>query len=355
MKSTAEREHNLEHLEKEVRTMKTMLSGIQPSGILTLGNYLGALRNWRDIQYEYNCIYFVADLHSITQPQDPEILRENTKKVILQYAACGIDFDNNIVFLQSQVHEHAELGWLLNCYTNMGELQRMTQYKDKSRKQRDKGNSVLVGLFDYPVLMAADILLYDSDFVPVGDDQRQHLELTRDVAARFNSKYGDIFTIPDGYYTESGARVMSLQNPEEKMSKSDDNSSAYITLLDPKDVIIKKFKRAVTDSGNEVRYSDDKPGIKNLINIYAATANKTVEEIEREFDGLRYGDFKLAVGEVVSDLLGEIQKCYTEFSSGEKLQHLSERLETGAHLAHTQASAKLAQCYEAVGFMRKLQ
>lgn len=334
---------------------KLILSGIQPSGILTIGNYLGALRNWYEIQYEYECLFFIADLHSITVPQDPNELRENTKTVILQYAACGIDFDANIVFLQSQVHEHAELGWILNCFVNMSELERMTQYKEKAEQQKEKGNSVLVGLFDYPVLMAADILMYDSDLVPVGNDQRQHLELTRTLAQRFNNYYNaDVFKIPEAHITETGARIMSLQDPLKKMSKSDLNKNSYISLLDSKDVVIKKFKRAVTDSGNEIVHSEDKPGIRNLINIYSAITDKSIDEIEKEFSGCRYGDFKVAVGETVSDLLVGIQEKYHEFSREADLERLADLLELGARSAHEKASKKLRQVYDVVGFMNQL-
>ena len=244
---------------------KTILSGIQPSGVLTLGNYLGALKNWVKIQHEYECKFFIADLHSITVPQDPVALRENTKKAVMQYIACGLDPNINTIFVQSHVHEHAELAWILNCSTYMGELSRMTQFKDKSQKQKNVG----VGLFDYPVLMAADILLYDPDYVPVGEDQRQHLEITRDLARRFNSTYKrEIFKIPDAFISETGARIMSLQDPLKKMSKSDPNPNGFISLLDPKDTIIRKFKKAKTDSMNIVRYSEEQPGIRNLIDIY---------------------------------------------------------------------------------------
>ena len=228
---------------------KTILSGIQPSGVLTLGNYLGALKNWVNIQHEYECKFFIADLHSITVPQDPVALRENTKKAVIQYIACGLDPNINTIFVQSHVHEHAELAWILNCSTYMGELSRMTQFKDKSQKQKNVG----VGLFDYPVLMAADILLYDPDYVPVGEDQRQHLEITRDLARRFNSTYKrEIFKIPDAFISETGARIMSLQDPLKKMSKSDPNPNGFVSLLDSKDTIIRKFKKAKTDSMNIV-------------------------------------------------------------------------------------------------------
>lgn len=329
---------------------KVILSGIQPSGILTLGNYLGALRNWVTIQHEYDCKFFIADMHSITVRQDPNTLRENTKKAVMQYIACGIDPKINTIFVQSHVHEHAELAWVLNCSTYMGELSRMTQFKDKSKKQENVG----VGLFDYPVLMAADILLYDSDYVPVGEDQRQHLEITRDFARRFNSTYGkEIFKIPEAFISDVGAKIMSLQDPTKKMSKSDPNPNGYISLLDSRDVIIKKFKKAVTDAQNAVRYSDDQPGIKNLINIYSSITQKTVEEIEREFDGVGYGKFKLAVGEVVADTLEAIQAKYNELNSPKFDTFLTEIYAKGAAEAHGIAKGKLEQVYEAVGFIPK--
>ena len=329
---------------------KVILSGIQPSGILTLGNYLGALRNWVTIQHEYDCKFFIADMHSITVRQDPNTLRENTKKAVMQYIACGIDPKINTIFVRSHVHEHAELAWVLNCSTYMGELSRMTQFKDKSKKQENVG----VGLFDYPVLMAADILLYDSDYVPVGEDQRQHLEITRDIARRFNSTYGkEIFKIPEAFISDVGAKIMSLQDPTKKMSKSDPNPNGYISLLDSRDVIIKKFKKAVTDAQNAVRYSDDQPGIKNLINIYSSITQKTVEEIEREFDGVGYGKFKLAVGEVVADTLEAIQAKYNELNSPEFDTFLTEIYAKGAAEAHGIAKGKLEQVYEAVGFIPK--
>lgn len=329
---------------------KTILSGIQPSGVLTLGNYLGALRNWVTIQHEYNCKFFIADLHSITVRQDPQVLRENTKKAVMQYIACGLDPDINTIFVQSHVHEHAELAWILNCSTYMGELSRMTQFKDKSQKQEN----VCVGLFDYPVLMAADILLYDSDYVPVGEDQRQHLELTRDLAKRFNSIYKQqIFKIPEPFISETGAKIMSLQEPSKKMSKSDPNPNGYISLLDPRDVIIKKFKKAVTDSENVVRYSDEQPGIQNLINIYSSITGKTIPDIEKEFEGFGYGKFKVAVGETVADTLEGIQAKYNELNSPEYDTFLKEIYAKGEREAHEIARRKLEQVYNSVGFVGK--
>jgi len=329
--------------------MKRMLSGIQPTGILTLGNYLGALRNWVAIQNEFENMYFIADLHSITVAQEPKMLHDNIKKVVIQYLACGLDPEKNTIFLQSHVHEHAELGWILNNSTYIGELNRMTQFKDKSNKQEN----IKVGLFDYPVLMAADILLYDADYVPVGEDQRQHLELARTIAKRFNSQYGEIFKVPEGYISETGARIMSLQDPTKKMSKSDINPNAFISLLDPKDIIIKKFKKAVTDSENVVRYSDEQPGVQNLINIYACIMRKTVKDIEREFDGIGYGTFKVAVGEAVADTLAEIQKKYEVLNAPENDEFLCNVYAKGAERAKAYARPKLQKVYEAVGFILK--
>lgn len=327
-----------------------ILSGIQPSGILTLGNYLGALRNWVDIQEEYECMYFIADLHAITVPQDPKELRENTKKALMQYLACGLDPSKNVIFVQSHVHEHAELAWVLDCNTYMGELSRMTQFKDKSQKQVN----VRVGLFNYPVLMAADILLYQADFVPVGEDQRQHLEITRDIARRYNSTYGkQVFTIPEAFISETGAKIMSLKDPEKKMSKSDPNPLAFISLLDDRDTIIKKFKKATTDSMNEVRFSDEQLGVKNLINIYSSITGKTPLEVEREFEGIGYGKFKMAVGETVADALEPIQKKYYELEAPENEEYIKNILKQGAEIASGKARKTLKEVYETTGFYSK--
>lgn len=327
-----------------------ILSGIQPSGIVTLGNYLGALRNWVDIQEEYECMYFIADLHAITVPQDPKELRENTKKALMQYLACGLDPSKNVIFVQSHVHEHAELAWVLDCNTYMGELSRMTQFKDKSQKQVN----VRVGLFNYPVLMAADILLYQADFVPVGEDQRQHLEITRDIARRYNSTYGkQVFTIPEAFISETGAKIMSLKDPEKKMSKSDPNPLAFISLLDDRDTIIKKFKKATTDSMNEVRFSDEQLGVKNLINIYSSITGKTPLEVEREFEGIGYGKFKMAVGETVADALEPIQKKYYELEAPENEEYIKNILKQGAEIARGKARETLKEVYETTGFYSK--
>lgn len=295
-------------------------------------------------------MYFIADLHAITVPQDPKELRENTKKALIQYLACGLDPSKNVIFVQSHVHEHAELAWVLDCNTYMGELSRMTQFKDKSQKQVN----VRVGLFNYPVLMAADILLYQADFVPVGEDQRQHLEITRDIARRYNSTYGkQVFTIPEAFISETGAKIMSLKDPEKKMSKSDPNPLAFISLLDDRDTIIKKFKKATTDSMNEVRFSDEQLGVKNLINIYSSITGKTPLEVEREFEGIGYGKFKMAVGETVADALEPIQKKYYELEAPENEEYIKNILKQGAEIASSKARETLKEAYETTGFYSK--
>ena len=288
---------------------KKVLSCIQPSGMLTLGNYLGALKNWLNMQEEFDCTYAVADLHAITVRQEPAKLRAQINSTFALMLALGLDPEKSTLFIQSQVPEHAQLAWILSCYTQFGEMSRMTQFKDKSAKHSDNIN---VGLFAYPALMAADILLYKPDFVPVGADQKQHLEIARDIAIRFNHIYGDVFTVPDAYIPKTGARVMSLQDPSKKMSKSDENVNSWVAILDSKDDIIRKFKRAVTDSLGTVRYSGEQPGISNLIGIYSAVTGNSIEAIEKEFDGKGYGDFKLAVGEAVADELAPIKQRYEE-------------------------------------------
>ena len=288
---------------------KILYSGMQATGTLTLGNYLGALKNWVELTDEYECIYGVMDLHSLTVRQVPAEFRKNARALYALYVAAGLDPEKNCIYYQSHVSGHAELGWILDCFTYMGELNRMTQFKDKAAKHADNINA---GLYTYPVLMAADILLYQADVVPVGVDQKQHLEITRDIAERFNNIYGDVFTIPEAYIGKKGAKIMSLQEPGKKMSKSDTNANATILLLDDTDTIIRKFKRAVTDSESEVRYAEEKPGISNLMDIYSAVTGKTYEEIEKEFAGKGYGDFKLAVGETVADHLKPLQERYEQ-------------------------------------------
>ena len=313
---------------------KTIFSGIQPSGTLTIGNYLGALRNFVKLQEEYNTYYCVVDLHAITVRQDPALLRKRCLELLALYIACGLDPEKNVMYFQSQVSAHAELGWMLTCVSYMGELSRMTQFKDKSAKQ---GGNIGAGLLTYPTLMAADILLYNTDLVPIGSDQKQHLELTRDLAIRFNNTYGDTFTVPEAYIPPIGARIMSLQEPNKKMSKSDENVNAYISMADTKDVIIRKLRRAVTDSGSGIVYSQDKPGISNLIDIYAACREITPAQVEKELAGSGYGEFKEAVGCAVAELLVPIQarqkelladKAYLEgvFRSGaEKAAYVANR------------------------------
>lgn len=292
----------------EETAKKVMLSGIQPSGELTLGSYLGAIRNWAELADQFDCYYFMADLHTLTARQVPAELRKRTLNQLAQYIACGLDPEKNTLFIQSHVRQHTELGWILSCYTMFGELSRMTQFKDKSAKNADNING---GLFTYPCLMAADILLYQPDFVPVGQDQKQHVELTRDVATRFNNLYGETFKIPEPYIPKVGARVMSLTSPENKMSKSDHDQNGCVYLMDEPEVIMRKFKRAVTDSDTEkcVRFDvENKPGVSNLMQIYAACTGKDYAAIEAEFDGLGYGAFKPKVGEAVVETLRPLRE-----------------------------------------------
>lgn len=325
---------------------KIIFSGIQPTGCITLGNYIGALKNWVDLQHDYHCLFSVVDLHSITVRQDPKLLRKRCMDFLTQYLAAGIDGEENIVYFQSHVPAHAELGWILNCYTYMGELNRMTQFKDKSAKHSDNINA---GLFTYPVLMAADILLYQTDLVPVGVDQKQHLELARDIAGRFNGVYGDVFKVPEGFIPKEGARIMSLQEPTSKMSKSDPNVNGFISILDDTDTIMRKFKKAVTDSDGVIAYSDDKPGIKNLINIYSSITHKTPDEIVSEFDGMGYGQFKTAVGEVVSDELRPIRERYEDLSKNK--DYITKVYTEGAQRAAGIARRTLNKVKRKVGYV----
>ncbi len=330
----------------ENQNKKKVLSCIQPSGMLTLGNYLGALKNWIKMQDEFDCTFAVADLHAITVKQEPAKLREQIYSTYALLLALGLDPEKHTVFIQSQVPEHTALSWLLSCNTQFGEMSRMTQFKDKSAKHPENVN---VGLFSYPVLMAADILLYQPDFVPVGADQKQHLEIARDIAVRFNNKYGNVFTIPEPYIPKTGARVMSLQDPSKKMSKSDENPNSWVAILDNRDTIIRKFKRAVTDSDAVVKYSEDKPGISNLITIYSAVTGKTVEEIEKEFEGKGYGDFKLAVGEAVADELAPIKARYDEIIKDKKA--LEELYRQGSMKAEKIARKTYFKAMKKVGFV----
>lgn len=325
---------------------KLIFSGIQPTGTFTLGNYIGAVRNWGPLQDEYNCIYCVVDMHAITVRQDPAKLRQNTLNSYALLMACGIDPEKSILFIQSHVKTHAELNWILCCNTQFGELSRMTQFKDKSQKHPDDINA---GLFTYPSLMAADILAYNADLVPVGVDQKQHLELARNVAQRFNQRYGDFFTVPEAYIPKVGAKVMSLQDPTKKMSKSDDNPNAVILILDDKDTIIRKFKRAVTDSEAEVVYREGKDGINNLMTIYSSVTGKDFAAIESEFAGKGYGDFKLAVGEAVADHLEPVRTEFARISQDKAF--LKECYTAGAEKALKYSQRTLSKVYRKVGFV----
>ena len=311
---------------------KIMLSGIQPTGTFTLGNYLGAVRNWRQTQEDFQCAYFIADLHSLTVRQEPAKLRKQSIDAFALLLACGIDPAKSLVFIQSHVHAHAELGWILACYSMFGDLSRMTQFKDKSAKHADNVNA---GLFTYPALMAADILLYQPDYVPVGEDQRQHLEFTRDVAIRMNSIYGSVFRVPDAYIVKAGAKIMSLQEPTKKMSKSDTNVNAFISILDEPNVIVNKFKRAVTDSETSVCYREGKDGINNLMSIYSVITGNTYEQIERDFAGKGYGDFKKAVGECVAEELRPVRERFAELTADKAALEAIYRkgAETASHVA----------------------
>lgn len=324
---------------------KRIFSGMQPSGMITLGNYLGALKNWTNLQDEYDCLYCIVDMHAITVRQDPVKLRKQCKDLLTQYLAVGIHPEKNIIYYQSHVSQHAELSWILNCYTYMGELNRMTQFKDKAAKHSDNINA---GLYTYPVLMAADILLYQTDLVPVGEDQRQHLEITRDIAGRFNALYGDTFKIPEAYIGKVGARVMALQDPSKKMSKSDENQNNTIALMDDPTVIMNKVKRAVTDSENEVRYGEDKPGISNLLNIYCACTGKTIAEAEKEFSATGYGAFKTAVGEAVVAELEPVQKKIKELEQNK--DYLNEVIRNGAERVGNLAAKTLTKVQKKIGF-----
>ncbi len=326
---------------------KRSLSLIQPTSVPTLGNYLGAMRGWAAFQQEFDTVYGVADLHSITVRQDPQKLRKQTNELFAMLLALGLDPDEGIVFIQSQVPTHAQLGWILNCFTQFGELSRMTQFKDKAAQHKDNVNA---GLFTYPCLMAADILLYQADIVPVGADQKQHLEITRDIAARFNGIYGNVFTVPDAYIPKTGAaRVMSLQDPSRKMSKSDPNPKGTIYLTDAPETIMKKFKSAVTDSEMCVRYAEGKDGINNLMTIYSAVTGDNLEKIESDFAGKGYGDFKKAVGEAVVAELEPFQKKYNEIIADK--QYLKECQQKGAEKALRVSSRTLGKVMKKVGFL----
>ena len=330
----------------EAQQKKRVLSMIQPTGTFTLGNYLGALKNFVALQEDYDCVYALADLHAITVRQEPAAFRKNTLEAYAMLLAMGIDLEKSIFFIQSQVPEHAQLAWVLNCYTQFGELSRMTQFKDKSQKHADNINA---GLFTYPCLMAADILLYQADYVPIGADQKQHLELARNVAERFNGLYSPTFTVPDPIIAKHGARVMSLQDPTKKMSKSDENANGFITVLDDPDTIMRKFKRAVTDSEACVRFAEGKDGVNNLMGIYSSITGRSMEEIEREFDGKGYGDFKPAVAEAVIEELRPIQERYRNLIADKA--YLEQCYRENAPKAQAIARRTLSKVMKKIGYL----
>ncbi len=324
---------------------KTVYSAIQPSGNLTIGNYVGSIRNWLNMQSEYDCYFAMANMHAITVRQEPSELRRRTLELAALYIACGVDPEKCTLYVQSQVPQHAELAWVLNTLTYVGEMERMTQFKDKSRKHADNIN---MGLMDYPVLMAADILLYQADLVPVGQDQTQHVEITRDIAVRFNNRFGDTFTVPQALILKQGAKICSLQEPEKKMSKSDENPNASVYLTDDRDAILRKFKRAVTDSDSEIRLAPEKPGISNLLTIYASFTGKTAGEAEKDFAGKGYGEFKLAVGEAVADKLAPVQQEQARLLKDKA--YLGGVLAAGAERAYKTARKTLSKVYRKIGF-----
>jgi tryptophanyl-tRNA synthetase len=335
-------------MEKE---RKVLYSGMQATGKLTIGNYIGALKNWVNLHEDYDCFFGVMDLHSLTVRQNPTEFKQNARRIYTQYVAAGLDPKKNCIYFQSHVPAHAELGWVLDCFTYMGELNRMTQFKDKSAKHADNINA---GLFTYPALMAADILLYQTDLVPIGADQKQHLEICRDVAERFNNIYGDVFTIPEGYFPKAGARIMSLAEPNKKMSKSDENTNATIYLVDDRDTIIRKFKKAVTDSDAEVRYDvENKPGVSNLMEIYGVVTDKTMDEVAREFEGKGYGDFKLAVGESVADMLAPFHERCAELEKDKTF--INECIKENAEKASYFANKTLRKVHKKLGLTERIR
>ena len=333
-----------------INNKKVLFSGMQATGNLTLGNYLGALKNWVTLSDEYECFYSVVDMHSITVRQDPATLRKRARALLTLYIAAGLDPKKNCIYYQSHVSGHAELAWILNCCTYMGELNRMTQFKDKSAKHADNINA---GLFTYPVLMAADILLYQADVVPVGVDQMQHLEITRDIAERFNNIYGDVFTIPEAYIGKVGAKIMSLQDPSKKMSKSDENPNASIYLMDDPDAIMRKCKRAVTDSEAQILYRDEQPGVKNLIDIYSACIGKKPEEVVAEFDGKGYGDFKTAVGEAVVSVLKPLQDEVARLEKDKA--YIDGMIKENAEKAQYFSNKTLRKVQKKIGFPERIR
>lgn len=326
---------------------KTAFSGIQPTGMPMLGNYIGAMKNMKAFQDDYDCIYCVVDMHSITVRHDPEVLRANIRRLFALYIAAGLDPEKSVIFVQSHVMEHAQLAWILNCYTYMGELSRMTQFKDKSKKHAENINA---GLYDYPVLMASDILLYQAGIVPVGEDQKQHVELARDIAIRFNNIHAETFTVPEVYISKGGARIMSLQEPTRKMDKSEtENLNNVIFMLDEPKTIITKIKKAVTDSEALVRYSEDKPGVSNLLSIYSSLAGKTISDSEKDFEGKNYGYFKNAVAETVVSALEPIQKRYYELAADES--YITGLMRPNAEKASQIAQNTLIDVQKKIGFV----
>ena len=325
---------------------KNLYSAVQPTNNLTIGNYLGAVKNWVKLQNDYNCFYAIANMHSITVRQNPAELRQRTLELLALYIACGVDPEKCVLYVQSHVPAHAQLCWVLNNYTYVGEMERMTQFKDKSAKHADNIN---MGLMDYPVLMAADILLYQAEVVPIGQDQRQHLEIARDIAQRFNNVYSPTFTIPEGVYMKSGAKICDLLNPAKKMSKSAENPNGSVFLNDDKDTVIRKFKRAVTDSEACVKFdAENKPGVSNLLSIYSVFTEKSIAEAEKEFEGKGYGDFKLAVGEAVADKLVPIQAEQARLLKDK--EYLNGVLKSGAERAAYTANKTLSKVYKKIGF-----
>ncbi|MAM05840.1 MAG: tryptophan--tRNA ligase [Flavobacteriales bacterium] len=327
---------------------KTILSGIQPSGKLCIANQLGAINNWVDLQDDYDSIFLIVDLHSLTVEQVPSELRQRCLSFVAQYIACGIDPEKSVIAIQSHIHEHAELAWVLSTLTSIGELNRMTQFKDKSKKHSKNINA---GLFTYPILMASDILIYNADLVPVGADQKQHLELSRNLAERFNHRYSPTFKIPEPFIPKSSGRVMSLQNPENKMSKSDENENNFVALLDDEDTIIRKIKRAVTDSGTKVVFSDDKLGLKNLITIYSSYSGLSPKDIENKYDGKMYSDFKKDLGELIAESLKPIRTRYNEIIM--EKDYLNQVLSEGSEKASYLARKTLSKVYRKIGLVKK--
>lgn len=331
--------------ETAMQEKKVVYSAVQPSGNLTIGNYVGSIRNWIDMQDDYTCYFAIANMHAITVKQDPALLRRHTLELAALYIACGLDPEKCALYVQSMVPQHAELCWTLNTVTYVGEMQRMTQFKDKSAKHADNIN---MGLMDYPVLMAADILLYLADYVPVGADQTQHVEIARDIAIRFNNRYGETFRVPQALIVKQGAKIMSLQEPTKKMSKSDENINASVYLSDDRDTVIRKFRRAVTDSDNRIIASEEKPGVTNLLTIYCAFRGCTLEEAQKEFEGKGYGDFKLAVGETVADAIAPVQAEQKRLLADKA--YLNGVLKEGADRAFKTARKTLSKVYRKVGF-----